>query len=187
MRGAAAAGLCLLGLTGPFAAAAAWADGALADGVPVGSWSPRKLQFAYVGMTTAYSCDSLERQVGRILRYFGARADLRVRATGCPGSLDSPSRNAWIDAQFQVLTPAADAHAPDAVPARWVAIDLSPRGPNFMDAGDCDLIQEMKPGILASFSLRDAVYRVSCFPHEANIDGFSIKGEALQPVVRKPG
>src|SRR5664279_122525 len=66
-------------------------------------WKAQRLDFSYTGFTTRYTCDGLEDKVRQILLEFGARKDLKVRATGCesgPRGPDYPSRFAWVNAEF---------------------------------------------------------------------------------------
>jgi hypothetical protein len=163
-----------------------WA-GALA-GAPAGdlvtvTWEHRHATFSYIGMTTAYNCDALASQVGRILVYFGARKDPKVSARGCP--LEYPSHDAWVDAEFDVPLPAGDHNGAGGVPARWDRVELNARKPAFMDSGDCELIQDLRELVLANFHLRKLDYVTSCFPHELTLDDFSVTGEAPKVIAAR--
>jgi hypothetical protein len=150
-----------------------------------GAWQHHKLTFNYFGITTLYTCDGLESQVRQILLHLGARKDAKVRATGCPGPSNSPSRSAFVNVDFYAIAPAADtpgatASGADSIKAHWTPVELSPQRPSFMGDGDCELMQEMKDLITSHFTLRGVEYRTSCTPHSLNIDGFSIKAQALR-------
>jgi hypothetical protein len=125
---------------------------------------------------------SLFRAGRDVLVHIGARKDARVTASGCPGLYGTPSQSAWVTADFYTLAPVADAGRSDAVKARWTPLEVTPRRPNFMGDGDCELIQEMKDVITKNFSLRDMEYRTSCYPNELSLDGFAIKGQSLRAV-----
>ena len=170
----------LLALSVGWSANAAAAD-APADAV-AGTWQHHKVTFDYMAFTTLYTCSGLEDQVRRILVHLGAREDAKVRAVGCPGSNNTPSRNAWVDADFYSLAPAAEQTGSGTVEASWTALDISPRRPSFMGDGDCELMDRMKDTIIKNFSLRGVEYRTSCQPHELRPDGFSLKGQALRAV-----
>jgi hypothetical protein len=60
---------------------------------------------------------------------------------------------------------------------------VTPRRPNFMGDGDCELVQGMKDLITKNFSLRDVQYRTDCFPRQITLDGFAVKGQALRAVL----
>ena len=144
------------------------------------TWQHHKVSFKYVGFTTLYTCDGLEDQVSQILLHLGARKDVHVRATGCPGPFNEPSHDAFVDADFYTLAPAADTAGSTAVKARWTALQLTSHHPSFMGDGDCELVREMKDLITKNFSLRNVEYRTDCFPHDVTLDEFSVKVQALR-------
>ena len=148
--------------------------------IVAGSWQRRQVTFNYFGITSLYTCDGLEDQVRRILLLLGARKDVTVYAGGCPGPYNAPSRMAWVKADFYTLAPAAGGS--DTVKARWTALEVTPRRPDFMGDGDCELIQGMKELIIKNFSLRDIEYRTSCVPHEVSMDAYAVRGQALKAV-----
>jgi hypothetical protein len=148
--------------------------------VVTSAWQHHKVKFNYVGFTSLYTCDGLEDHVRQILLHIGARKDADVRAVGCPGPNNGPSRTAWVDADFYTLAPAAGASGTDAVQARWTPLEVTARRPNFMGDGDCELIAQMKDLITQNFSLRNIEYRTDCFAHQLVLDGFAVKGQALR-------
>jgi hypothetical protein len=150
-----------------------------------GTWQHHHVQFDYFGETTLFTCDGLEGQVSQILRYLGARKDIKVHATGCPGPLGAPSRMAWVDVDFYSLAPSDAAAAGTPVKAQWSAALLTPRQPSFSSEGHCELFQSMKDTILKNFSVRGFDYRTSCVPHSLSLNGFEIKGDVLKPVLIK--
>jgi hypothetical protein len=157
------------------------AESAAAPGDVVnGSWQHHQVTFSYYGITSLFTCDGLEDHVRQILLHLGARKDVKVRASGCPGPYNSPSRSAWVHTDFYTLAPAAGADASSTVKARWTPVEMTPRRPYFMGDGDCELIQAMKDLITKNFTLRDVEYRANCVPHELWIDSYAVKGEALR-------
>jgi hypothetical protein len=157
----------------------AWGDEApAAGGVVNGTWQHHHVRFSYYGITSLYTCSGLEDHVKSILLHFGARKDAKVVASGCAYGPDRPSRNAWIDANFDTLA-STDSTAPEVVKAQWSKRELTPRRPFFMGDGDCELVDQMKGIISKNFSLRDVNYFTTCTPHQLNLNGFSVKAEAL--------
>jgi hypothetical protein len=150
--------------------------------VVAGAWQHHKASFNYVGFTAKYTCSGLEGHVRQILVHLGARKDVTVNASGCPGPIDTPSGSAWVDADFYSLAPAGDAAESDRVKAHWTPLQVSPRRPLFMGAGDCELMQGMKDLITKNFTLRDVEYNTSCFPHDLSFAGFELKGQALRAI-----
>ena len=151
-------------------------------GIVTGSWQHHQVTFNYFGITSLYTCDGLEDQVRRILLQLGARKDATVYASGCPGPYNAPSSTAWVKADFFTLAPAADTVGSDTVKARWTSLEVTPRRPDFMGDGDCELIQAMKDLIIKNFSLRGVEYRTSCVPHEVSMDAYAVKGQVLKAV-----
>ncbi|MGO9935192.1 MAG: hypothetical protein ACLPV8_25720 [Steroidobacteraceae bacterium] len=141
------------------------------------TWQHHSVNFHYFGIVARFSCAGIEDHVRSLLLYFGARADLTVKANGCPHEI-APGRVASLDADFYTLAPAADASAPDAVQAHWSEVVVNPWRPIIMSDGDCELLAQMKDLIANNFTLRGLSYRTDCVPQEIN--GFSIKAQALK-------
>jgi hypothetical protein len=154
-----------------------------APGAPVaGTWVLHKDKFDYYGLTSLFSCSSLEDHVKDILIHFGARKDARVYANGCPRGNLSPSHFANVRAEFYTLQPAEDASAAGVVNAQWTALEMSPRHPFFIGDGDCELVHDMQDLLQKNFSLRDVNYRTGCVPYELSLNGFSVTAQALKAV-----
>jgi len=169
---------CAIALAGAWTAASVAAAAPAADQQPVAStWQHRSATFHYFGIIASYSCAGIEDHVRSLLLYFGARADLKVKASGCPHEI-APGRVASLDADFYTLAPAADANAPETVSAHWTAINVNPWRPIIMSDGDCELMAQMKGLIAGNFTLRALSYRTDCVPQEIN--GFSIKAQVLK-------
>jgi hypothetical protein len=166
---------CAVGLPGLAADAS--------SGAPVaGTWVYHEDTFFYYGLTSLYSCSSIEDKVKDILLNLGARKDAVVLANGCPRGNLTPGRSANVRAKFYTLAPADDAGAAGAVSAQWAALELSPRHPFFVGDGDCELIQDMKDLLSKNFSLRDVKYRTECVPNQLLLNGFAVTGEVLKAV-----
>lgn len=148
--------------------------------IVAGAWQHHKVSFNYVGFTALFTCEGLEDHVRQILLYLGARKDAHVSAHGCPGAFNTPSHDAYVDADFYALAPVADAAPSDTVKARWTALELTPRHPGFMGDGDCELMEGMKDLITRNFGLRDLEYRANCYPNALTPDSFAVKARALQ-------
>lgn len=151
------------------------------------TWQHHKAKFDYFGFTSAYTCDGLEGKVGMILKFFGAR-DPKVDASGCPRGPQSLSHSVWVNVEFDTLAAApADAPAGEIVQARWTPFRLNGQRPFFMDEGDCELIDAMKPMLVANFSLRNLSYAAVCTPHEVSFADFRVDGEVLKSAAEHSG
>jgi len=165
----------LLGITASSQAAAASLSGAAEPSV----WQRHQATINHYGITAVYTCDGLEDKVRALLLYFGARADLKVHASGCLGP-NRPSRTASVSTDFYTLAAAA-AGDPDAVPGSWSGVTITPMRPSWMGGGECELVAEMKGLLSKSFSMRGVDYRASCYPHEVSVADYSIRAEVLKP------
>ena len=145
------------------------------------AWQHHSAKFNFSGFTSAYTCDGMEGKVRQIMEFLGARKDMTVKASGCPRGSNSLSHMVWVTLEFDTLAPApAGAATADLVPAQWTEFRLTAQRPFFMDAGDCELIEAMKPMLTANFSLRALDYSTTCTPHEVTFADFRIKGEVLK-------
>ena len=173
--------ICLAVLTVASPGLPAAAESATAGAATTAAeWHPQQLNFNYSGFTTLYSCDGIEDKVREILLTFGARKDLTVRATGCNEGASRPSRFAWVRAEFNSLTPAADPAAATAVKSAWVKVQIAPNRPNFMGAGECELVEQMREMLQKGFQLRNADFRTACMPHQVSMADYSVTAEVLK-------
>lgn len=161
------------------ARAATQAEDAASAKIVAGAWQHHNVAFNYVAFTSLYTCDGLEDHVRQILRYLGARKDVRVSAAGCPGSFQTPSSTSFVKTDFYSLVP-GDTAGSETVQASWTALSLTPRRPDFVGGGDCELVFAMKDLISQNFSLRELEYRTACIPNEVSLDSFAVKGQLLK-------
>lgn len=177
-------------LSGGVTQAAVDAAPAVADAPLAAQWQHQSRTFSYQGFTAHYTCDGLEDKVKQILVYLGARKDAKVRATGCAYGPNRPSPFAWVSMEFDTLSaaaaPAATAGSTattpgESVAARWQPIEIGARRPYFMGDGECELIEQLKPALTASFALEELQYRTRCTPHQVNLGDYSVRGKVLQP------
>lgn len=171
----------LLGLLGSAilgSAAAARADDAGVQAV----WTPKKLQFTFMGFTARYSCDGLSDKVKRVLLDLGARTDLKVTPTGCSGGFGRPSAFPGVSATLQVLEPVGDQPpGPDTkvIPAHWKSVVVAPKGDPLNAAGDCELTEQIKQRILPMFSTRNIDYSSTCIPNQLQVGGTRLSTDVL--------
>ena len=165
--------------------ALAAADATSAPAAPVSAqWQHQSRTLTFQGFTSHYTCDGLEDKVRQILVYLGARKDAKVRASGCAYGPNHPSPYAFLNMEFDTLNAAgkpAEGAAAEPVSARWQAIELSSNRPFFMGSGECELVEQLKPVLTASFALEDLDYRTRCIPHQITLGDFSVRGKVLQP------
>jgi hypothetical protein len=152
-----------------------------AGGATQAVWTPKEASFTYAGFTTRYSCEGLVSQVRAVLLSLGARRDdLVVIGTGClePGR---PAPFPGVKVRMNVLTPAAGAAA-DAVAAQWqpvrVRLDTDP----LAEAGQCELVEQIKQKLLPLFATREVEFKPNCIPHQLSPNGTRLSAQVLLPV-----
>jgi len=145
-------------------------------------WTPKELRFTYMGFTSHYSCDGLADKMRSIVLQLDARPDLKIRAMPCSGALGRPTEFPGVTVNMNVLTPwdAASANATvTPVPAHWKLVELSTDRDPLREAGDCELIEQVKTRVLPLFTTRNIDYRSTCVPHQLQIGGTVLKAEVL--------
>jgi hypothetical protein len=141
-------------------------------------WQHHQETTSYFGDTSKYTCDGLEEKTRQVLLYFGVRADAKVEAS-CP-DLIRPVAHAFVHLDFYTLAPASTA-TPASVPARWADVVFRPRHPQFMDVGECELVNQLKDVVSNNFSVRNWNYGTACTPHHTTIQDYRVSGQVLQP------
>ena len=145
-------------------------------------WTPKELRFTYMGFTSHYSCDGLADKMRSILLQLGARPDLRIRQMPCSGGPGRPTEFPGVTVNMNVLVPwdATSANATvTPVPAHWKMVELSTERDPLREAGDCELIEQVKAHVLPLFSARNVDYRSTCVPNQLQIGGTRLKAEVL--------
>ena len=146
-------------------------------------WTPKELRFTFMGFTSHYSCDGLAGKMRSIVLQLGARSsDLKVREIPCSAPSGRPTEFPGVTVNMNVLTPwdAASANATATpVPAHWRLVEISTDRDPLREAGDCELIEQVKTRVLPLFTTRNVEYRSTCIPHELQIGGTVLKAEVL--------
>lgn len=157
-----------------------------ASGQPVGEaasgvWTPKEVNFVYMGFTSKYSCDGLVDKVRYVLLALGARKDLVVYGTGCAVSYGRPAPLPGVMIRMNVLQPADPAAASDstAVPAHWKALQLKMDPDPVTESGECELVEQIKQKLLPLFATRDVEFKPNCVPHQLSPNGARLFAHVL--------
>jgi len=145
-------------------------------------WTPKELRFVYMGFTSHYSCDGLRDKMRSILLQLGARPDLKVREVPCSGLAGRPTEFPGVTVNMNVLAPwdAGKANASATpLPAHWKMVEISTDRDPLREAGDCELIEQVKSRVLPLFNARNVEYHSSCIPNQLQIGGTQLKAELL--------
>jgi hypothetical protein len=162
---------------------AAWADTG-ADSGQSAVWTQKEFQFTYQGFTTKYSCDGLRDKVRQILLQFGARKeDLKVYGYGCSSS-GRPDIFPGVSVKMSVLVPAGSAattQGAPALPSHWQAVRLKLDNSSLAEAGECELIEQVKHKVLPLFTSRNVDLQDFCVPHQLSPGGTRLVADVLMP------
>jgi hypothetical protein len=152
-------------------------------------WTPKEVQFTYMGFTTHYTCDGLRDTIREMLLQLGARKDdLKVREQPCAGNPDRPNPFPGVKIQMSVLQPAPATLSADTpvVKAQWKAVKLPYRENGINAAGQCELLEQFNRTILPLFTTRNVDLRASCVPHQLDPLGTKLQAEVLITDQKKP-
>jgi hypothetical protein len=145
-------------------------------------WAQKEFNFIYQGFTTKYSCDGLADKVREILLTFGARKDLKVNRWGCTGRSGVPDPFPGVSVKMSVLVPASAATPSSGEPAvasHWRSVKLRLDRSALSEAGECELVEQVKQKILPLFTTRNVDYRNMCVPHQLNPGGTQLGADVL--------
>jgi len=152
------------------------------DGGQSAVWAQKEFQFVYQGFTTKYSCDGLYDKMRSILLEFGARkSDLKISSSGCAGRSGVPDPFPGVAVKMSVLVPAdgAAAGGEPALPSHWKAVKLKLDSSSLSEAGECELVEQVKQKVLPLFTTRNVDFRTDCVPHQLTPGGTQLTAEVL--------
>ena len=109
-------------------------------------WKEQKVEFTFLSLGTAYSCDAIQGRIRTLLRHVGAADDLEVTTPPCPGIFE-PRRRHRVTARFSTLVPATDGDV-NTVKAAWTEVELGERHPLSIDGCDCELLKYFRKFLL---------------------------------------
>jgi len=148
-------------------------------------WTAKELRFTYMGFTSKYSCDGLRERIRSVLLKLGARPDLQVSQGPCAAPLGTPTPFPAVTIKMNVLEPASSAHPvngsapPQVVPAHWQRVDLTGSNDAVKEAGDCEVIEQIKHSILPQFTTRNVDYKSTCVPNQLTLGGTQLRADVL--------
>lgn len=144
-------------------------------------WAPKEARFTFMGFTTHYSCDGLQDKMRRVLLQFGARsADLKVQQYGCTSPMGRPDAFPGVAIKMSVLEPAPPGDTSvTTVPATWKPVTLRLDRDTVWEAGDCELVEQIKQKILPLFAARNVQFMSNCVPHQLSTGGTALSADLL--------
>jgi hypothetical protein len=147
------------------------------------TWRPYDLIVDLHDLPQRYSCDDLWYKFRDVLLAMGARPDINILVYRCErGLTDGNARSPRARLRFsmpELLTRAQSRWA--QLQAVSTTVRLAPGHPASLLSGDCELLRQMKDGLLDSLSQRVVSFNLACAaPHPARWP-FSVTVQALAP------
>ena len=144
-------------------------------------WQEHEVIFSYQNFTTRYSCAGLKTKVRQILNELGARDDAKVTSYGCGASYFEPSPSASVKLRFATLQPSPRETGDDVIAAQWQVVELSAHRPQFLDRGDCFLVERFRDDVLPYFAHEVTRDRTTCIPHQLTGTAPNLHLRVLRP------
>ena len=147
------------------------------------TWRPYDLIVDLHNLPQRYSCDDLWYRFRDVLLAIGARPDVKILAYRCERSLaDGNARSPRVHLQFFMPELLAASQAKWAeLEATPTTVRLAPGNPASLLSTDCELLRQMKDGLLASVSQRLVSFNLACAAPQSIRAPFSVTVQALTP------
>jgi hypothetical protein len=160
----------------------AHAASALQPGHPA-TWRPYDLIVDLHDLPQRYSCDDLWYKFRDVLLAMGARPDIKILVYRCErGLTDGNARSPRAQLRFsmpELLSPVQSRWA--QLQAVTTTVRLAPGHPASLLSGDCELLRQMKDGLLESLSERVVSFNLACASPRSARWPFNVTVQALTP------
>jgi len=145
-------------------------------------WTSHDLIVGLDHLPKLYSCDDLWYKFRDVLRAIGARSDMRILPYRCGRRLGSLAYSPQVHLHFSIPQTLSRTQASLAdLNAAPRTVRLEPGHPASLDASDCELLRQMKDGLLAALPDRIVSFHLACDGPTTRAP-FSVSIEALTPV-----
>lgn len=148
-------------------------------------WSAHDLIVRLEHLPTVYSCDDLWYKFHDVLRAIGARPDLKILAYQCGPKLGSLAFSPKVHLYFFIPEASGHAHVHHAdLRAAPHTVRLTPGHPPSITSSDCELLRQIKNGLLAALPDRVLSFNLACealptrWPFSVSVEALtSVEGE----------
>lgn len=141
-------------------------------------WIQRNVDFTFLGLETAYSCDFMKGAIEMLLQHVGAK-DVEVVVPSC-GGFKAPERQLRVLATYSTLAPAGAGDA-DVVKAAWSEVELGRWHPRSIEDRDCELLEQFQKYLLPTIEHEVIEGTTGCGAAKHSILG-TLKLRVLKPV-----
>jgi hypothetical protein len=126
-------------------------------------WTVHDLTVHLNHLPKAYSCDDLWYKFRDVLLAIGARPDLTIAPLRCGTGIGHLALSPEVRVHFSIPQPVGP------TPDRWADVNVQPQTvrlepghPASLTASDCELLRQMKNGLLAALPHRIVSFRLAC-------------------------
>jgi hypothetical protein len=143
------------------------------------TWVAHDINVDLYNLPRSYSCDVLREKFRDVLLALGARQDADVLTARCePGSRSPRVRVRFSMPEIVERTAKQGA----AVEASAALVRLEPGHPVSLDATDCELMRQIKDGLLTPTSQHVMTFNLACSAPPSKWPRFSLSVRTLQPL-----
>jgi hypothetical protein len=144
------------------------------------AWVAHDINVHLHNLPRSYSCDDLRQKFRDVLLVLGARPDPNVLTSRCELGYRSPS----VRVRFSIAEPSESTAKQGAVvEASAAVVRLEPGHPVSLDATDCELMRQIKDGLLAPISQHVTTFNLACSAPSSKGARFNLSVQTLQPLV----
>jgi hypothetical protein len=147
------------------------------------TWRPHDLIVDFRSLPQRYSCDNLWYKLRDVLLATGARPDMTILVYRCErGLTQARARSPSAHLQFSM---------PELLPAgqrRWADLDatattvrLTPGHPASLTNSDCELLRQIKDGLLSSLAQRIVSFDLACAAPPSKRWAFNVTVQTFIP------
>ncbi len=147
-------------------------------------WEVHQIRFRYAGFSSHYTCDGIERTVKRLLILMGARGDVRVESK-CNGRNRVQAFHDLLLA-FAIPVPADKTDIDkEIIPAEWQEVRITGKLSRYLDAGDCELLEQFQRYVLPQLNVRSLKKNIHCIPNRLTTTGLNLRMLALKTLKKE--
>jgi hypothetical protein len=147
------------------------------------TWAEHDINLNLYNLPRSYSCDDLRQKFRDVLLVLGASQDTNVLASRCePGSRSPRVRVRFSIPEISEST----AKGRSAVEASAALVRLEAGHPASLEATDCELLRQIKDGLLAPIANQVASFNLACSAPASKRARFNLSVRTLQPLVGAP-
>lgn len=142
-------------------------------------WEVHQVRFRFVGLSTAYTCDSIESNLRRLLKLLGARDDVRAESSCTNHS--AVQRFHRVRLAFAMPVPADKTDiSREIIPAEWQEVRIVGKLSRYLDPGDCELLEQFERQVFPRLQVRNSSKKIHCVPYRREFSNLRLRVTALK-------